>query len=103
MRLDKALADIGKGRDYHSCVRPTATCVKRCITPRTSPQRYQRQRINGLKQALAALGAMCISAGGLVGAGLTSVYMVRSTPDEKDFIAVIGNDATSTSASTTSR
>ncbi len=45
---------------------------------------------NGLMQALAALGSMCITAG--AAAARTSVYMIRSTPDERDFMAVIGND-----------
>lgn len=92
VKLDRALATIGKGVDYQMS-RQAQRNLRQAL------YNAEDQVLNGtagagfsgLKQALAALGAMCISAGGLVGAGLTSVYMVRSTPDERDFLAVIGN------------
>jgi hypothetical protein len=61
---------------------------------------FEQQLINGggsgfdgFKQALNALSnAMVVNATGTTVGGATSVYAVRSTPDELDVAAVIGND-----------
>ena len=91
VRMDKALADVGKGRDYQLSrqamrnLRQALYNAEDQVINGTSGSGF-----NGLMQALAALGTMCITAGG--SAARSSVYMVRSTPDERDFMAVIGND-----------
>ncbi len=86
VRLDRALATVGKGVDYQMSrqamrnLRQVLYVAEDQVINGTSGSGF-----NGLKQALSALGSMCISAGGLVGAGLTSVYMIRSTPTRKIF------------------
>ncbi len=90
VKMDKSLADIGKGREYQLSrqamrnLRQTLFQAEDQVINGTSGSGF-----NGLMQALAALGSMCISAG--AAAARTSVYMIRSTPDERDFMAVIGN------------
>lgn len=92
VRLDRALATVGKGVDYQLSrqgmrnLRQALFNAEDQVINGTSASGF-----NGLKQALSALGTMCISAGGAFAEGLTSVYMVRSTADDRDFLAVVGN------------
>lgn len=91
VRLDKALAQVGKGVDYQM-ERQGMRNLRQAFYA------LEDQIINGsavagftgLLQALSTLGTMCITAGG---SGVrTSVYMIRTTPEEKDFMLVGGND-----------
>lgn len=90
VRMDKALADVGKGREYQLARQGERNLRQAFFVAENQVINGGGAGFNGLLQALPSLGTMCISAGG---SGVrTSVYMVRSTPDETDFMAVIGNN-----------
>lgn len=90
VKLDKQLAESGRGVDYHLNRKAQRNLRAAFFKAEQQILNGGAGGFNGFAQALSALGAMCISAGG---SGVrTSVYAVRSTPDETDVCVVMGND-----------
>ena len=90
VKLDKQLAESGKGVDYHLNRKAQRNLRAAFFKAEQQILNGGAGGFNGFAQALSAIGPMCISAGG---SGVrTSVYAVRTTDDEQNVCAVIGND-----------
>jgi hypothetical protein len=92
VRLDKALADVGKGREYQldrqgrRNLRQAMFILEDQVFNGSSGSGF-----SGFAQALNALAnSMVLNAAGA--ANRTSVYMVRTTPEETDVMLVGGNE-----------
>lgn len=90
VKIDKQLAESGKGVDYHLGRKSQRNLRAAFYKAEQQILNGGAGGFNGFAQALSALGSMCITAGG---SGVrTSVYAVRTTPDETDVCVVMGND-----------
>jgi hypothetical protein len=90
VKMDKALADVGKGRDYQlqrQAMRNLRTALFQFET--SVLVGGLSNGFNGLQQALSALGTYCISAG--ASGARTSVYVICASDDETRFNLLMGN------------
>lgn len=91
VKLDKMLAQSGKGVDYHLARKANRNLRAALFKAENQILNGGAGGFNGFAQALSALAnAMVVNAAGT--GNRTSVYAVRSTADEKDVAVVMGNE-----------
>lgn len=91
VKLDKQLAESGRGVDFHLSRKAQRNLRAAFFKAEQQILNGGAGGFNGFQQALGALATpMVINAGG--SGARTSVYAVRTTPDETDVCVVMGND-----------
>jgi hypothetical protein len=91
VKLDKQLAESGKGVDYHLNRKAQRNLRAAFFKAEQQILNGGAGGFNGFAQALGALAnPMVVNAAGT--ANRTSVYAIRTTPEETDVCVVMGND-----------
>ena len=93
VKMDKQLAESGKGVDYHlqrQAMRNLRQAFFVAESQVLNGGTTYGTAYSGFAQALSALGTMCITAGG--SGARTSVYAVRTTPDDANVCVIPGNE-----------